>query len=921
MHSTSAELVGRADELTRLDRVLADAAAGRGCVVLVSGQAGIGKTTLTAALVERARGLGMPVRTGRAVPDEGVPALWPWWQALQDDDALTGLLDRRRDPDAAPAEVSRAEQLRDFERLQRLLVRQADGTGLVLVLEDLHWADELSLRLLRCSVGRAGVVVVATYRDDERHPALRAAVTDLRGDPATVAVSLRPWSLARTTEYVGTGAHPSWIPMLHDHSGGNPLYARELLGALVDAGLAGSRATPDWPLGVPGHLLDVVGGRLARLPADVVTVVSAAAVFGVVVRAEHAATLCGRTVPDVLAAAADSGGLLVPDDGGTTVAFGHILVRDAVYAAIPPDRRLAWHRAVADAIEAGTMDGEPVTHRLRSATDPASRAAAVLACRAAAAKARTRLAFRRAAELLDAALSVFDGTPAQRAELLLDAADLDYGAGLVESAVDRCLRAAECADEADPARRAELLARAAVVVRGVVGPTCAPIVALCDRALAALPETERSLRARVLAQRALAIAEAVHPDEADAPSREAIELAEQVGDPIALSDALRARQQVLSGHQGVTQRLDLARRMLDLGDTAPPGTELWGRLWRIDAAMQLGTFAVMDDELARLGVLADRLGWPLAHWHLHRMRAARQLVLARFAAAEREADQALAWAKETQDATAVVLDVPFRAELCQLTGRFDVVADRVWALAEPALAMPVALAGVGRFFLEAGDLDRAERCLDQLRPMLARLPDDGRWLPTVGTTGRLGAALGDDEVTRWCYERLTGCAGYYLAAGSGSVICEGSVSRPLGTMAAALGDTEAAARHFQQGIAMDDRVGAIAYRTLGEIGLAELRDDRALAAKAAITARRLGMPPALRRAEAVTARRHDDGLTRREREVLGRLVAGSTNREIAESLVLSERTVETHVSNLLGKLGVSSRGQAVSWAHDHGYGH
>jgi DNA-binding CsgD family transcriptional regulator len=219
--------------------------------------------------------------------------------------------------------------------------------------------------------------------------------------------------------------------------------------------------------------------------------------------------------------------------------------------------------------------------------------------------------------------------------------------------------------------------------------------------------------------------------------------------------------------------------------------------------------------------------------------------------------------------------------------------------------------------------------LDELRPALPRQPRDGRWMSTVAGGGLLAALLGDEPTVAWCLDQLRPYGGYYLAGGSGSVRCDGSVNRVTGCLAAALGRADEARRLLTEAIAMDDRIGALPYRVLSEVALAGVHaaaGERAaadsLARRAADTARRIGMAPALAAAEEVVARLRAERdsanpLTSREREVLARLVAGRTNRQIAAELVLSERTVETHVGHVLGKLGVANRAEAAAWATRH----
>jgi DNA-binding CsgD family transcriptional regulator len=917
--------------------VLDDEAA-TGTVVLVGGEPGIGKTRLVAELTAMT---GRPVLTGRADPEPGAPVLWPWLQALAgrpERSALTAIgaddvVGRTADPGTA-ATLARSARTLAFDAVLDGLARSAAGRGLLIVLEDLHWADESTLRLLVLAAGRPGLVLVGTHRSTEQGPAWRAALAELRRRPGTRSVMLRRWTVDDVATLIASAAHPSWAPVLWSTGAGNPL----LVGALLDMLLETDRATEpapgdgSWPLGVPEDLTEVTAARVARLDAPARWAVEVAAVSGSGCTPEHLLVLGAGdpTAPhdhaDALAGceAGVAAGLLVAT-GPWQVDPAHALLREAVYTRLPAARRLDWHARLADAIEAGDLPGEAVTHRLRAASDVEGRAAAVRACRSSAATAFAALAFDRAAELLDAALALPGTDPGERSELLLAAAEADFAAGRPDAAVRRCREVGR--EDRDPGR----LVRAALVVRGIAGPHNRDLVALCDTALRALPDDDPAGRARLLAQRALATAETIGGDGVDDASAEALRLAEGSGSTAALADALRARQHAISGPRGVAERLGLARRMLGLADRGGPvDAELWGRLWRVDAAFELGALDVVDTELGRLGLLVERLGWPVAAWHRHRLLAARALLLGRFDEAETEADRAVATARRTGDHTAVAIDSAFRTELHRLRGWHGELVELLRRGEAMAGELPIFWAEAGASLLEVGETDRPLRYLDLLRPVLATLPEDGRWLVTVLRTGEIAARVGDTETARTALELATPHAAHYIAGGSGTVRCDGSVSRVLGVLAASLDREDEAERRLTDAIAMEDRIGALPYRVLSEIALAALlaarpgESERAagLARRAADTARRIGMAPALASAQELLARLRTEqrsavALTAREREVLARLASGRTNRQIAAELVLSERTIETHVANVLGKLGVGNRTEAAAWAARH----
>ena len=922
--------VGRTAEMTALTAALDAVRAGTGSTVLLAGEPGIGKTTLAAALSALARDAGVPVLTGRANPEVGTPPLWPWWQALHgrpEHDVLAAL--PAADGDAA---ALLGHRLRAFEAVARGLADRPGG--LLVVLEDLHWADEATLALLAHLTGRPGVLAVGTYRSTERPPALRSGLVALDRAGAR-RLDLAAWTGSEVAA-VADDVHPGWHPVLLRTSGGVPLHVRELAATLRGAGIAADPpADTGWPLGVPASLADITADRLDRLSPAARDAVGATALAGGEAGCAELAVLCGLDADDALAAldeAVAAGLLVAAGPAADRHTFPHALLRDAVHAGLPGTRRLAGHRAAAAAIASGAMAGEAVTHLLACATDAPSRAAAVEACLVAAAAARATP--DRAVAVLDAALALPGIPVADRCALQLAAAGAEFAAGLAEAALARCTAVADLAGSApelDGPARASLLARAALVVRGLGGPVNLAVLDLARRALPALaahaPDDDAT-HARVLAQQALAAAEVIGFDELGDDPAEAYRVAERSGDPLALFDALRARQHAASGPDGVAERLDIARRMAEL--PRPPDAALWGTLWRIDAAFQLGRISVVENELARLAVVADTLGWPLAHWHRHRIAAAVALLQGRLDDAEVEADIALDQARRTEDFSAIAIDGALRAELRRLQGRSSEMV-HVFAASRPAEALPIFWASVGMSQLSMGDEAAARSRLAQVAAVLAHLPRDGRWLPTVCDAAELAGALGDADTGRWCLDALTPYAGYFVAGGSGSVRCDGSVSRALGHAAAIAGDTDAARRHLADAVDAEDRAGALPYRTLSELRLAELlladRDSldtaAAHATRAAATARRIGMPDVLRRADDTLAaisraRTERTGLTPREREIAAMLAEGRTNRDIASRLVLSERTVETHVANVLGKLGLARRAQVAGWVAEHG---
>ena len=915
-------LVGRDRELGELRAALVAAAGGAGRLVLVGGDAGIGKTRLVTALTAMAGDYDVPVVRGHAVDDRGMPPLWPWRRIAKDVPGLASLLDGGEHLDRADSASARFAMFADAGDA---LVAAAGPAGLVIVLEDLHWADRTSLRLLAHlarDLGSARLLIVGTYRDTGG--ALAETLPDLVRAPSARVIRLGGLTDLDVAGWIRRSvsvADPDDLAArLTGSTGGNPLYLRMLLERIADTG-------DDTTVAAHLELRKLVLTRLDRLPPEGRRLLDVAGVLGEQIDPPLLAAVSGHEPDDVavlLDQAVASGVLQAGPDA--ELSFTHALVRDAVYDDLAPSVRAGLHRHAAQTL-AASPGADDVASRIaghwrRSAGPEAAEECARWASLAARTAIRA-LAYDEAVEFAGLALASREHAPVgERAELALELAKAHFFTGNVDATLTQCQAAAKLAREAG---RPDLLAGAALVITGLGDPPVLAVVdRLCEEGLRELPPDSIALRSRLLAQRALAAAAIGACDRARELSADAMELAGRSGDPDAELDGVHARHLTLCAPQFLTERVALARRAVELGEiAAQPLAALWGHVWLVDAAFQAGDLTAVDRELDHIEQFATKRQHAVAWWHLHRLRATKAALLGRLDAAIDHNEKALVVAERIGVVAALGMHQVFLQQLAMLRGTIDP------ALAEQSLErlrhspdIPLVRIFVPIIHALLGDHDQARATFEEFRTMPPLLEIGPFWEPILHHIGVVAVLLDDVPTAELVYDRLSALEPTYMNDGSGAVFCIGALPRPLGDLALACGRSADAVAHYRLAIEMNARIGARPSLALSRLGLAtalvthgdpaDLPGARDLAGQAATEFTRLDLPGPLAAADRLlrrigTAERDIDPLTPRESEVVALIAQALTNRQIARRLVLSERTVETHVRHILAKLGLRTR--------------
>ena len=369
--SSARPFVGRVQELAGLASALEDAVSGRGSLVLLTGEPGIGKTRLMGEFARLAGQRGARVVTGRCWEAGGAPPYWPWMQVVR---SLGGDLERlaaRSDAHAgqrgAGAVVPAGERIRLFDAVGRFLAAASSEQPLLVTLDDVHAADESSLMLLRFlgdALAEADVLLVASYREAEKQ--IRE-LGDVFAELARVGsrLPLRGLTSADIAAYVGTvtGSRPTRqaVSRLYEITAGNPFFVEEIVRLLVAAGtLEGlDEAIKDPFLRIPEEVRALIRRRVATLPREAVAVLRVAAVIGRefdVHLLQRASRLTPARLLGVLGEAAGVGVIAELPSTAHRYTFAHELVRETLYDDLPPERRLELHRDVGHMLESAYAD-------------------------------------------------------------------------------------------------------------------------------------------------------------------------------------------------------------------------------------------------------------------------------------------------------------------------------------------------------------------------------------------------------------------------------------------------------------------------------------------------------------------------------------------------------------------------------------
>jgi DNA-binding CsgD family transcriptional regulator len=978
-------LVGRQREAALLWSRFETAISGRCDVTCVTGEPGIGKTRLLEEMAARAARSGAVVLWGGASAAEGMPPYLPFLEALGQYIQVTAP-DRLRDqvgpaafilvtilpelavrlgefPDGYPLPAEQA-RLRLFEAVGGFLTAIAASApgGLLLVLDDLQWADAPSLGLL-CHVARrrtgARVLILGAYREGEveQNSALEQALAELSRLRVLTTLALTPLRAKEiailASDYLGGPIAPIVGQALHTHSEGNPFFAEELLRGWLEAGNLTCRrdephVRPCWTLAtplesaLPSSIVGAIRQRLARLTTAVVDHLRVAAIIGRTFTTELLAEVEGREVEEVEEdlLAAERAHLIQGDRTGAFT-FGHDKVRESLYAEVSSARRRRLHGQIGLALEArasqeSTQWLAEMAFHFACSDD---RARGIDYSRRAAEQAVHACAPQGAIVHYQAALDLLEPDDERRGDLLLALGAAALPAAAAEQAISACQAAQawfeHTGDLAPAARAAHILGLAD---RRMGEPLAAQ--AALERSLALLEQTgvAGAETVRVLADLADLLGVVLGQHEgALVYGQRALEIAHCLEDGRLEAAASRAVGFLLVRENDIPAGLPLLERGLalaeasdDLAEAAECCTCLAQAYCWIGEMEHSRQVSLRREELTRRGQLLYHVCYVhtwLAFLHATRgewTAAEQRLAQAQPAVESVAGDEPLAFLRQVRGYLA------YQRGDYSLAGQEFRAAMEIFRGQDPG-EMVLCLGSLGLALLATDQRQEAQACMDEQEALIATLsPGYLATLSARGCLALMAVELGDGERAAHYYPDLLACRGqhhWFL------------VDRILGQIALLCGDWPAAAAHLTDAEAMARREGL--WPEMGRILLAQADLSltkggpgsavraRSLLGQAQALYRKLGLDDQGHRARArlrALPRQPSApatiplpaGLTPRESEVLRLVAAGRSNRQIAQELALSESTVAKHLTSIFNKVGVDNRVAAAAFAIRHG---
>jgi tetratricopeptide (TPR) repeat protein len=834
---------------------LEDAFSGCGRLVLLVGEPGIGKTRTAHELTSYARQRGAQVFTGRCYEGEGAPPFWPWVQVVRaylheyDLDTLrtdlgTGAADiaevlsevRKQLPQlpTSPPLESTHTRFRFFDSFTAFLKNVARRQTLVLILDDLHWADASSLLLLQFLVrelGDAPLLIIGMYRDVElelHHP-LRQTLGELARESGSQTIQLRGLTEQEVASFIHntTGLLPeeTLITAVHQQTEGNPFFLTEVVRLLASEGHQSQTPVPQSvsALPIPQRVFDVISRRLARLSEVCLRVLTLASVIGREFTLEvlqRASELSRRQILQALEEAIVAQVVTAERQMRGSYTFSHALMRETLYNELTLTQRMSLHRQVGEALDSlygvyPALHLTEIAHHFFVAAQSGENVEKAIAYAAqAGARATSMLAHEEATKHYQSALhllNLHEPDEARRCELLLALGDAQRRAGQSTQARETFLASTNIARQL---RQPRQLARAVLGFAGLwvqIGRVDRTVVALLEEALLALGEEDDGLRARVCARLATEFWFATSRGQRVVFSQQAVRLARRTADQKTLGYCLQAHHLALWGAPQLEERLATTAEILQLAKEAGDlELALTGYSRRVADLLEAGDLFAVDAAIAVHAQLAEELRQPEYLWQSMIWKGMRAVMAGQFEEGERLAQQALTLGQRAQVSHDDAV-LGFGIQLFTLRreqGRLGEMESALKGFIEQYPTIATFRCALAYLYSEIGQEAAArERFADLAKQGFTDLPQDLTFPLSLAFLAHVCAFLRDVDHATQLYTLLLPYADCNVVT-STAIAYHEPAAHSLGLLAALLEQWDEARVHFAAALAMNTRLGA-----------------------------------------------------------------------------------------------------------------
>lgn len=853
--------VGRTRETVEMRAVLEEALAGRGGLVLLTGEPGIGKTSLADLIANEASQRGAQVAWGRCWEGGGAPAYWPWITVLRTcmgnrdlhaAETMLGhhaaliatLVPELRGPAAMPAELEQIpglsnltsgepshQRFRLFDSISTFLALLARDLPLMVVLDDCHAADPASLLLLRFiarDLRNLRLMLIVTYREAEvsRDPTRAELMAELGREGTRIA--LRGLTAADVAEFIehsiGVPPHERSVEQLVGATDGNPFFLNEIVRLLIaERRLPERDAQGLGSFRIPDTVRVAIRRQVALISEEARNTLAVAAAVGREFDLALLTESCGLSVERLIATLdeAEACGLVNKiADKISHYSFGHALIRETLYDDLPGPEACELHLRIARSIERlHGLNLEPelakLAYHYHAALPIGPHDKAVSYAQRAARNALTLLAYENAAYLYQLAIHALEMRPETdgllKCELLLSLGEALHGCGLFNRARSAFERAFQSAKQI---RSAEHMARAAL---GFGSPPSTPgqidhaLISLLDEARQTLGQNDSALLAMVQARMASELFWGNDPRRSELASR-ALEIARRLNEPFALVYVLFMQHTAVWEPDNLNERLTVSSEIIKLAEN--PTYREWALVWGLRARylrfadlLELGDVRAVDSEIEQYSRLATELHQHLGYYEL--VRATRALMDGRFEDAERLANQTLEVAGRLERRTH-----PFRQAVNSQTlilrreqDRLNELEPRFRSNRESVRRSGLAMAEMAFCYSELGRRMEARTIFEELAERgFASLPRNKSWYATMVLLSEVCCFLEDSSRAATLYQMLVPSA--ERNAVLDIHVCYGSVAHYLGMLAVTIGETDKAEAHFKAALSFNLRMGA-----------------------------------------------------------------------------------------------------------------